>query len=684
MAQTKTKLQVMSIQAALNKKGANLKVDGIQGAKTNAAIAKYGGSIPTPTKTTTAKSINSSLPTKSTPTVTNKSTTTQGLSYNKYGSSVTKPIGKTISAAPKKTKLGNIFSKIGKTFKDALQGSVAKSGYSENEFSFDKGMLIDAPKLNQNQIKSAIEEIANPYKPIKETFSGKAPIASADEGVTPTETSSTMPLISTESGSTTEQTEPVINPIEPDKVTDNTSTVSRTASPEETSSLSVSPEMSLMAEVAPSSPTNANIINKANELATGLKNDLNGGSTAWMSNGSKSEFQNNKTINYATNMASQFTSPEAAVAFYKTPEGLNTLPQGVKPEDIISKVKTVTNGVVGAQTTPEYLTKLGAAPAALAGEKKVMEQQMTNIATFATDYEKKVLSAAEQEKTEAQTLIDALNDKELREEATIRDRANLAIDKLKAEQKAQDAEIEMNRIQGKANLTEFLAKIGALRTDGNAQVGLETLEQKYQAQRLANKNSYKFAIREAQINMSDKLNELESKTEEKILDINSDLSKSEREISLDIMKLRFDTQMKGLDYVSKFQDSIKTENEKATTRANKVKDDYTEMMWKLMTNENVPEAVAKAMFNTNKQFQYTGENAEIIKQYGGKKVEPAYKGETLKINDKLKTKVSNLGFDSANLDEVQKDLESGLSLQQIAQTSGMPNSVYTLLKSYLQ
>ena len=336
----------------------------------------------------------------------------------------------------------------------------------------------------------------------------------------------------------------------------------------------VTTETALRMEASPSSGTNANILNNINGLNVGLKNDLNG-NDAFMSSNSKGEFQQTKIVNYANNVASQFDTQEQAVAFYKTPEGINSLPQGVKPEDIIAKVKQVTNGIVGQQTTPEYLTKLGQGPTALAGEKKVIEQQMQMVANHATDFEKLVLSQAEKDKQEAKTIIEATREKALSKENTVRERLKLANDELRAQQQSDLAEVEINRVNSKANLTEFLAKIGALRTDGGAITGLEKLEQKYQQLKLTTKNSYDFAVRKNEINATDKINELDDAMDARIIEINSDLSKSEREISLDVMKLRFDTKMKGLDYISKFQDSIKIENEKARVRSEKTTTDWT-------------------------------------------------------------------------------------------------------------
>jgi len=691
---TQTKAQVKAVQTALNAKGANLVVDGIAGAKTNAAIAKYSSS-----PSTTSGSQNSS---QNKSTVANKSGTTQGTSYSSVSSG--KSSGNSLFANPlsggffKNVKQG-FDSLIANPIKDAIT-SVSKNSQGANALN---GTLVENANTNVYNDKTKYSNLdlllnggmtpgtfsGQAVKDVKNTLGMKAKTVTATEPNTSNsqniDLSLGLPNSDTiEPNKLEANINSGVTPVTPNSVISKTSTPNADGSTT-TLTADITPASTID---SPSSTSNATILNNINTLNTGLKSDLNGGSTAWMSPGSKGEFQNTKTINYATNVASQFTTPEQAVAFYKTPEGINSLPQGVKAEDIISKVTPVVNGVVPSQTTPEYLTSLGKAPASLSGEKKATEGLMKNIANYATDYEKTILSQAEQDKITAKNTIDKVTAKELRDESTVRDRANLAIDKLKAQQQADDAQIEINRIQGKTNLIEFLAKIGALRTDGAAQTGLEVLEQKYQAQRLTTKNSYEFAIRDAQIDMTDKLNALDDSMEEKIININSDLSKTERQVQLEVMKTRFDTKMKGLEYVSKFQDSIKAENEKSQTKQDKITGDYNKMLLDLMVDKNIPFDIAKTMINSKGQVNATSQNASNIKSFSIKLPEPKpdYKGEILNLgkDTKIAQKIFNAtGLGESDIIQLQKELQQGYSLEQIAKNNGMPTNIFNALRPYV-
>jgi len=683
--------QIKAQQIALNNAGANLVVDGIMGPKTQAAMDKYGTSSGSSTpKSTTA------TPKQSSPAIPIKQT--QGTSY--ASSSTKAPLFGNPFAGGFFNNLKTGFNSfVAKPVKDAL-GTVNKKalGASALDATLIPGSLdtFMAKQVNEKPVTNldlllsggmtpstfagqAVKDVKKAIGMKANTTSAVEPYVANSQTIQLLETNGINPDITGE-GNLNTNPDPVVDP-----VVDTGGTKTDTTG---TDNPILDPNAALMSEASPSSASNAVILNNINNLNTGLKNDLNGGSTAWMSAGSKGEFQNTKTVNYATNVASQFTTPEQAVAFYKTPEGIKSLPQGVKAEDIISKVKPVTNGVVPAQTTPEYLTKLGQAPTSLAAEKAVKEAQMLSVANSATEYEKTILTKSEKDKVESKVKIDVITEKELKEETTVRDRATLAIDKLKAQQQSDDAEIEINRIKAKTNLTEFLAKIGALRTDGATQTGLETLEQKYQQLRLTTKNSYDFTIRENEIDMAEKLNNLDSEMDSKIIDINSDLSKSEREVALDVMKLRFDTKMKGLDYVSKFQDSIKTENEKAKAKQEKITGDYNAMLLDLMVDKNVPFDIAKTMINSQGKVAATQKNADNIKSFGTKLPEPkpAYKGETFNIgkDSKIVKKIEDAtGMQDSDIQEIMNQLQKGFSLEQIAKNSGMPNNIYNTLRPYI-
>lgn len=572
---TQTKAQVKAIQTALNAKGANLKVDGIAGPLTNAAIAKYGS---TPTTTTSAKST-------STGTVSGKSTkpvaTTQASSYNKY--SISKPSGGTISSAPKKTKVGSILSSIGNVFKDAI-GTNNKSGYASNPYTYNNGLLTDTPRLNQNQVKGAIEDLSYQYQqPIKETFSGKPLIASASEPTSQYLTSSTMPLVSTESGSTTEQTTPTVNPIEPNKMLGNSGT--ETTKTTET----VNPmtgEVTTMSETSPLGSTasvnntsNMDSANKFNTAMLGLDSTV----TSMKNNPWDKYRKNGDVVSVADTKINQalgaYTDVASFMNDYQTnPEVKKNVDNylqvtGKTINDVKSKIQPVTNGVVAPQSVDEFL--INNKNANLKSEADNLNKAMILNSDFNTQQEKMAYTANEEFKKTQEAIRDSLERNELRKEASVREKANWMIDKNKAEMEIALADIEQNRLLGKNSLTGLLAKLGALDTTSQAGIALTDLDQKYQAQQSSTRAKYLLANREIQMNMNSDINDLENAMEENIIKINSDLSKSEREVTMEVMKLRYDTQKTALEYKMKYEDALRVEKEKAIAKAEKNASDWT-------------------------------------------------------------------------------------------------------------
>lgn len=270
------------------------------------------------------------------------------------------------------------------------------------------------------------------------------------------------------------------------------------------------------------------------------------------------------------NLANQYSDPQQALNDYQSnPEykaqiDAMTKLTGKTINDVAARITPVTNGIQPSQTTAEYLAK---STGALEPYRKDMNAILNEQAQFNAQQIKIITDGLQKEKDEATTLVDFYTEQETKKEKSEREKAQFAIQKAQAEYDAADAETEMNRVIATDNLKNFLAKIGALQTDGAAGVGLATLEQKYQAQRAALRSNFQLAKREIEINMNDHLNQLESDRDEKIFKLNQDLSRSEREISLDVMKLNHDTQKDILEAKLKYSEAIRTEKEKAAKKA---------------------------------------------------------------------------------------------------------------------
>lgn len=144
-----------------------------------------------------------------------------------------------------------------------------------------------------------------------------------------------------------------------------------------------------------------------------------------------------------------------------------------------------------------------------------------------------------------------LEEKQVRDSTTEKEKLQYNIDKNNEDAKIAQAEIELNRQNAKNMLTRTLAKLGALKTTGTAPVALGVLEQKYQQQAQQLKTKLEFANRALEIESKDKVNNIELKAKSDILNITEDLTKSTQEVNKELLKLKLDTQKQIYNETSK-------------------------------------------------------------------------------------------------------------------------------------
>lgn len=582
---------VRALQTSLNAKGANLKVDGISGPLTKAAQAKFGGS------TTTTK--------------TGSGTT----STNKVG-------GDTISAKPKTSIFANPFAKgsgnffsnvlggakmvgggIKKTFNDAIN-TVGGNSQTGSAMVFDVGPTYTDPATGATK---SIGGLLAPAEPIPDNSYGAtaARVAAIEKDLglnippapAPTsfsgDASGSLALSAGQfTNNAPSPTDPTggglragLEPVSSGGTTNKTAANTTTADTSAFSATGADAGSSMVGLGV--SPDTLNGLNKLNMDI----NDTTMSNNPFLSKESKGEFQNNTIINYAENAAKLWNSPEQATAFYNTPQGQEMVKdyvaKGGKVTDIIAKIKplqTNVNGLQPAQTTAEYLQ---GGQAALRDERNVMNEMIANELNY-TQQQKDILfgkkdpagndiqlGIAAQQKKENEERIAYYDRLEARFDKNEKEKTRNAIDKARAEFEMKDAEVEIARINAKNNLTEFLAKIGALRTDGNALLGIEKLEQSYQAQRQQLRQNFLFAEREIRQASEERMFNLETDLEDKKFKLSQDLSKTEREVLMDSMKLDYDFNKTISNLKLKWSDSIKTEREKAAAKAEALKGDWT-------------------------------------------------------------------------------------------------------------
>jgi len=574
---------VKALQRQLNAKGANLKVDGVMGPLTKAAQDEYGS---VPMRNDTNYGAINPKPT--------------------YG---TTPIPKaSIFANPFAKGSGNFFKNVlggakmvGGGIKDAISASVSKVGKSnttptalasEDEDPF--AAISNNPSTYQVDPyggKSQVNPDIKPKSPF-ELLSGA--FTDTTKETAPTATAST-PYSADDAGSLAltpgQFTEQAPTPSNPTGSRSGGTTMSSLEEPIDP----VLPPGEIEPVMGETGGTPVGLgmssaqLAGLNQVSMGLK-DNSMANDPFTSTNTKSEFQNNQIVNYADNAAKYFTSPDQATAYYNSPIGqaqaADYVAKGGKIADIIAKIKPIgtVNDIQPAQTMAEYLA---GGPQNLQEERNLMNQMIANEANF-TQQQKDILfgkkdangndillGIAAQQKKENEERIAYYDKLEARFDKNEKEKARLAIDKARAEFEMKDAEVEIARVNAKNNLTEFLAKIGALRTDGNALLGIEKLEQAYQAQRQQLRQNFLFAEREIRQAAEERMFNLETDLEDKKFKLSQDLSKTEREVMMEGMKLDYDFNKTLNNLKLKWSDSIKTEREKAAAKAEKAAGDWT-------------------------------------------------------------------------------------------------------------
>ena len=615
-------------QIALNKMGANLKVDGVSGAKTRAAIVRFG----TPINQSSANQ-NQSFP-SSTPIRQTQGTSYSGQTLSSRSSSNTSrprsAVGGFLSS------LGDKFRNIGKDNKNSNSANVLQAIALPNAQLNPVGTM-DTPTFLEQLRGGIIQKIA-PVSPFSgEPYGAKSMEFPVGAGMTPEQTITANKtlgiespeasnLTGTDSGSYALSAPEGSSPLDAPTTTttnertlaDGSITTTETTAPAYSSALGMG--------------TNSNMNTNANSNLTSTLSTLDSSLTNTRNNPWDKYSKNGEVLSVSDNAI------QRAVSGYQTADeftqAYNTDPSikasvdkvigqtGKTLADFTAKIQPATNGLVSEQEVGQYLTNIKNTPQALKAQAELQNKQIVQESQFLNSTDKMAWDILAQTKLDSQAIKDQIERNEMRKDAQVRERAQWMMDKNNAEMNIADAQIEQNRIASKKNLTEFLAKIGALRTDGGAITGLETLEQSYQAQRQMSTQKYQLANREIQMNMNGEINDIENAMDDKIFKINMDLNKSEREVAMDSMKLRYSFQKDALNIQSKWQDKLQSERDKAISRAESNKSSYN-AQWLSLVGMGIDPAMIPGMLGGSGKIQMTPENARKIQEAKAKPIENA-------------------------------------------------------------
>ena len=230
---------------------------------------------------------------------------------------------------------------------------------------------------------------------------------------------------------------------------------------------------------------------------------------------------------------------------------------GANIQDSTSYLAEMRKNVI---TDPEALLKLP--------QDKLLQNEIARQANIPEQWKDYYLGTPEKmgvfelEKAQKQAQLDLIEEKLADDKRVYKEKAQLQIDKIRAEMDMALAETETNRLKAKNYMTGLLAKLGALNTTGAAGEALVKLDQKYEEMKVNTRAKYTMAIRELEIEMNEGIDEIENGYADKANKIREDLTKSASDITKELMKLELDSQSKIYSLSTSYAKLLQSQKEK--------------------------------------------------------------------------------------------------------------------------
>lgn len=191
---------------------------------------------------------------------------------------------------------------------------------------------------------------------------------------------------------------------------------------------------------------------------------------------------------------------------------------------------------------------------------------------------------AEQQK-EREKLIDK---RMIQEAKNARAQADLQMQKMDAQAQNARATTEENRVNAKNYITGQLAKMGALKTTGQAPIAIANLDQKYQAQLTQIDTDFSLSKNQMEIQLNDYLRNLELDRDENILKTREDLTLDQSKMMETIMKAQIDADRRSFKIISDFAGDFRKETDKYQKELDKAAKKYTSDYTSIVSTYNLP------------------------------------------------------------------------------------------------
>ena len=169
------------------------------------------------------------------------------------------------------------------------------------------------------------------------------------------------------------------------------------------------------------------------------------------------------------------------------------------------------------------------------------------------------------------------------EKINIKAKAELRIQQNNAEVAQQTAEIEQNRLTAKNYITARLASLGALQTTGAAPLAISTLDATYSGKVGILQSKLRFANQATEIGLQENLDNLENNTNDKILKIQSDLTKDSETVAKEVLKAQQDADNKIASITNSYVTKLRERTITHTTELKREAEAYAKKFAKIVS-----------------------------------------------------------------------------------------------------
>lgn len=307
-------------------------------------------------------------------------------------------------------------------------------------------------------------------------------------------------------------------------------------------------------------------------------------------------------------ISSRITAPAVAtvVAYKDNPDGTTTNSLSDGTEEVIRYQKNPDGSltpieVSRTQDTASYLASLSpdATPAqresfnSMIPERQLAQDQIMQIAQIPKDLQglyfgtPQKIGLYEEKRIQAEEYKKILETKAENAKEDARTQASLAIEKNNADLQIESSKVEENRLRAKNYMTGMLAKMGALNTTGAAVMSLGILDQKYEQEASLLRTKVQYENKATQAKLTEVIHDLENTKEEKVYNLQTDLTKTKEDVLKEILKVNQSSAKEIFSIMSKYTTSLRIQTDKYSAIAKKDAEAYAKKYAKLAGKYNL-------------------------------------------------------------------------------------------------